>query len=169
MGDLILVTTTQKRTFHEIKNPVYAVPVSGIANNDVSVATRNVPWIEIPTPPPITTPSHNDSTACATREEAKRWGCRERVCSACKEKRSSRKGSDGQGLGEGKEKEGGMEAKRERNRRNVAMATFVVVRQFARASGTQNTAKQYSNKQISFKIHRLLLQAGAAIQPFEKL
>lgn len=47
------------------------LPVSGIANSDVSVATRNVPWIDIPTPPPITTPSHNDNNACSTRDEAK--------------------------------------------------------------------------------------------------
>lgn len=38
-------------------------PVSGMANNTVSVATRNVPWIDIPTPPPITTPSHRDRSA----------------------------------------------------------------------------------------------------------
>lgn len=42
-------------------------PVSGMANNDVSVATRNVPWTDIPTPPPITTPSHTDSSACKHR------------------------------------------------------------------------------------------------------
>lgn len=44
-------------------------PVSGMANSEVSVATRNVPWTDIPTPPPITTPSHTDSSACSEEQE----------------------------------------------------------------------------------------------------
>ncbi len=49
-------------------------PVSGMANNEVSVATRNVPWIDIPTPPPITTPSHSDISACSSRAHVySRW------------------------------------------------------------------------------------------------
>ena len=47
---------------------VAPLPVSGIANSTVSVATRNVPLIDMPTPPPITTPSHRERRACLQKK-----------------------------------------------------------------------------------------------------
>lgn len=56
---------------HAFKNSErYAmyVPVSGMAKTAFSVAMRNSPKMEIPTPPPITNPSHTDT--CGARDSA---------------------------------------------------------------------------------------------------